>query len=98
MFALLLGRREDDPRDRAERQDQLLLRLALLRVRADRDEAVSGLGRDRVEREQRSVAELELDDRLRHARLLREALDMAVDAADEVVLRSGSRDPRLDTP
>ena len=64
--------------DRADRDDQLL-RLALLRVRDEREEAVAGLGGERLEPEHRTVGELDLDHRLLEPVLGRERLDPAVD-------------------
>ena len=75
------------------------LRLAVLRVRDERQEAVARLGRERREPQQCAVGELDLDHRLREPVLGGERLDPAVDPRDEVVERPGHpRCPELAHP
>ena len=93
--ALRLCPAEGELADRAERDDQLL-RLTILGVRHQCDEAVTGLGRDRREPQQRAVMQLGLDLRLLELVLGRERCDSPVDPGDELVERAGHpRDPEL---
>jgi len=79
-----------DPRERAERDDQLQ---RLVAVRDERHEAVAGLGLDRRDAVLGAVAQLDLDDRV--PVLLGEALDAAAQPADELLRRADARDPQL---
>ena len=86
---LVLGNADPDLADRAERHDQLL-RLALVAVRAERDEPEAGLGRDRREPVQRAVGELDADAGPLEPVLGAEALDPPLDPLDELVERARS--------
>ena len=69
--------------------------LAAVPVRRERHEPEAGLGVYRAERRPRSVAQLDLHDRLR-ARSLAEGLDPQLDARHEVVERPRcTRDPEV---
>src|SRR5690242_14393709 len=75
-----------DAPQRADRNDQLV-RNAVGRVRAQRDEAEPGLRAERLDAVPGAVGELDLDARLLDLCLRGELLDAAMDARDQIVER-----------
>src|SRR5712691_9604526 len=94
--AILVGRAESDATDCSDRNDQLVT-LVVVRVDGQRDEAVPGFRRQRLQRQPLSVAQLDLHVRALRTMARRIALDLPQEARDEIVERrlGGAREPHV---
>ena len=93
--ALLGGLPQLDAPDRAERDDERIGHVVVLRPHVQRDHPVAGLGLDPLERERGTVGEHDLDRRRLHSVLFGERGNRTLDPLDERLVRP-LRDRRPD--